>query len=170
MSRGMNSHQLQTRFDNFAVGIHGFAAPLLDPLKSRNAAGQIIRSSSAMAQNYAATCLARSHKEFTAKMGVVAEESQETLKWLQYLVATGLVQAGAAESLIQEASELTAISRASWRTAERNAAKKQNSDRKQSRDDSSDRRKTIGPSDNPDNPDNPANQLGNQSGNPPVRQ
>ena len=71
-----------------------------------------------MAQNYSATCSARSHKEFTAKMGVVREESKEALKWLRYSFDTGLATAIQLGDLIREAGELNAIVKASYRTAE----------------------------------------------------
>lgn len=71
-----------------------------------------------MAQNYSATCSARSHKEFTAKLGVVREESKEALKWLRYTFDTGLATAAQLRDLIREAGELNAIVNASYRTAE----------------------------------------------------
>ena len=71
-----------------------------------------------MAQNYSATCSSRSHKEFTAKLGVVREESKETLKWLRYSFDTGLATATELRDLIREAGEFNAIVRASYRTAE----------------------------------------------------
>jgi four helix bundle protein len=40
---------------------------------------QIIRSAMAVEANYRTTCRARSHREFTAKIGVVEEEADETL-------------------------------------------------------------------------------------------
>lgn len=77
-----------------------------------------------MAQNYAATRVSRSHKEFTAKIGVVREESQETLKWLRYLLDTKLATAVQLKHLLPEAGDLCAIMKASYRTAE---AKENNS-------------------------------------------
>ena len=114
----MNSDDLQARLDSFAVAVHGFARVLFDRAAGQNAARQLIKASSAMAQNYSATCSARSHKEFTAKLGVVREESKETLKWLRYAFDTGLATATELSNLIREAGELNAIVKASYRTAE----------------------------------------------------
>ncbi|HEX5217542.1 MAG TPA: four helix bundle protein [Vicinamibacterales bacterium] len=114
----MTPEQLQTRLDAFAVAVHGLASPLLDRPAGQNAGQQIIKSSSSMAQNYAATCVSRSHREFTAKIGLVLEESTETLKWLHYIENTRLATPAQTGDLIQEAGELTAILKASWRTAE----------------------------------------------------
>jgi four helix bundle protein len=48
---------------------------------------QIAKSSTSVAFNYRASCRARSHAEFTAKIGTVAEESDETLGWLEFIAA-----------------------------------------------------------------------------------
>jgi four helix bundle protein len=40
---------------------------------------QLAKSSTSVAFNYRAACRGRSHAEYTAKIGVVAEESDETL-------------------------------------------------------------------------------------------
>jgi len=39
---------------------------------------QLAKSSTGLAFNYRASCRARSHAEFTAKIGLVAEEADET--------------------------------------------------------------------------------------------
>ena len=50
-------------------------------------------------------------------MGVVAEEADETVFWLELLVEAGLVKAKRMESLLKEANELVAIFVASQVTA-----------------------------------------------------
>jgi four helix bundle protein len=114
----MNADDMQARLDAFGVAVHRFGRYLLDRADGQNAGRQLIRASSAMAQNYSATCSARSHKEFTAKIGVVREESKEALKWLRYTFDTGLATASQLRDLIREAGELNAIVNASYRTAE----------------------------------------------------
>lgn len=59
--------------------------------------------------------------EFVAKMGVVVEEADETILWLELMTESGIVPSAKTESLLKEANELTAIFAASHRTA-RNAA------------------------------------------------
>jgi four helix bundle protein len=54
-------------------------------------------------------------------MGVVVEEADETILWLELLTESGIVPIEKTESLLKEARELTAIFTASQRTA-RNAA------------------------------------------------
>ncbi len=58
--------------------------------------------------------------EFIAKMGVVVEETDETVFWLELLVESGIVSQSRLESLLAEANELLAIFAASHRTAKAN--------------------------------------------------
>lgn len=80
---------------------------------------QFLRSGTAVAANYRATCRARSKTEFIAKIGVVVEEADETIFWLELLEDTSIVQKGQAQELIREADELLAIFAASQVTAKK---------------------------------------------------
>jgi len=68
-----------------------------------------------VAANYRAVCRARSKAEFVSTMGVVIEEADETLFWLEILVEGNI--ATEARALIKEANELASIFIASRRTA-----------------------------------------------------
>jgi four helix bundle protein len=61
-------------------------------------------------------CAARSKAEFVARIGVVVEEIDETVFWLELLVETGIVAQSRMESLQKEATELLAIFAASQHT------------------------------------------------------
>jgi four helix bundle protein len=52
-------------------------------------------------------------------MGVVAEEADETVFWLELLIEAGIMPAKRLEGLLKEARELTAIFSASAQTARR---------------------------------------------------
>jgi len=82
---------------------------------------QLLRCGTSVAANYRAVCRARSKAEFIAKMGVVVEEADEAILWLELMTESGIVSIEKTESLLTEARELTAIFAASQRTA-RNAA------------------------------------------------
>jgi four helix bundle protein len=47
---------------------------------------QLVKSSTSVALNYRAACRARSHDEYTAKMGLVAEEADESFGWLEFIL------------------------------------------------------------------------------------
>ena len=78
---------------------------------------QLLRSGTAVAANYRAVCRARSKAEFVAKIGVVVEEADETVFWLEMLAEAGIMRAERMDPLVKEANELLAILAASQRTA-----------------------------------------------------
>ena len=80
---------------------------------------QMLRSGTAVAANYRAVCRARSRAEFVARMGVVVEEADETVFWLEMLIDAGIVPKPRLSGLLAEANELLAIFAASQRTARR---------------------------------------------------
>jgi four helix bundle protein len=73
-----------------------------------------------VAANYRAACRAKSTADFIAKMGIVEEEADETLFWLELLEESQLVGAAKLTAVKQEANELIAITVASIKTARRN--------------------------------------------------
>jgi len=72
-----------------------------------------------VAANYRAAGRARSKAEFIAKIGIVVEEVDETLLWLELLTETKIATTQATASLLQEASQLVAMFVASRQTATR---------------------------------------------------
>lgn len=78
---------------------------------------QVLRSATSVAANYRAVCRSRSKAEFIAKIGVVVEEADETVFWLDLLVDTAIVDKERMKDLSREANELLAIFAASQRTA-----------------------------------------------------
>jgi four helix bundle protein len=89
---------------------------------------QLARAATSVAFNYRAACRGRSHKEYTAKIGVVAEESDEALGWLEFIETANLQRSPELSALIVESRELAAIMSASYGTAryrERSAANDQ---------------------------------------------
>jgi four helix bundle protein len=83
---------------------------------------QLIRSGTSVGANYRAACRARSRADFISKIGVVEEEADETLYWLELLLAAKIGERKRAEELLGEASELVAIFTATGRTAKMNGS------------------------------------------------
>jgi four helix bundle protein len=75
------------------------------------------RSTETANDAYRATCRARSHTEFTARIGIVAEESDESQGWLELIEAGEPLESETLTRLIGEATELTAITSAAYGTA-----------------------------------------------------
>jgi four helix bundle protein len=61
--------------------------------------------------------LARSKAEFISKLGVVVEEADETVLWLEMLAENGMMKPARLDGLLKEAKELVAIFVASRKTA-----------------------------------------------------
>lgn len=81
---------------------------------------QLLRSGTSVAANYRSVCRARSRAEFISKIGVVVEEVDETVLWLELLVDTEIVNQDKMMNLLAEANELLAIFAASQYTAKAN--------------------------------------------------
>lgn len=78
---------------------------------------QILRSATGVAANYRAVGLARSKAEFISKLGIVLEEADETVFWLELLSDSGIIPASKLRELMAEGNELVAIFLASRKTA-----------------------------------------------------
>ena len=76
-----------------------------------------------MGANYRAACRARSKAEFLAKLGIVEEEADESLYWMELLVEAGLVREERISSLMQEANEIVSITVASINTTRKTTAR-----------------------------------------------
>ncbi|MEO6684447.1 MAG: four helix bundle protein [Dyadobacter sp.] len=52
---------------------------------------QFLRSASSVGANYRAVCLARSNREFFAKLSITVEEADESLFWLEIISESGIL-------------------------------------------------------------------------------
>jgi len=78
---------------------------------------QLLRSGTSVAANYRPACRARSKAEFVAKLGVVLEEVDESVLWIEMLIDAGIIKKSRLNELLNEARQLTAIFTASRQTA-----------------------------------------------------
>src|SRR6266542_4682928 len=115
-----NEPDLKRRTKAFALRILKLVDAMPKTTAGRALASQIVRSGTSVAANYRAACRARSTADFIAKMGIVEEEGDETLFWLELLEESELVTATKLTAIKQEANELIAITVASIKTARRN--------------------------------------------------
>ena len=113
------TEQLRTRTKDFAIRIiHLFRA--LPPTKEAQTIGnQLLRCGTAVGANYRSACHARSRADFISKIGVVTEEADESVFWIELLADLGILKMERLEPLLKEARELTAIFNASRQTAKR---------------------------------------------------
>jgi four helix bundle protein len=82
---------------------------------------QLLRASASVAANYRAACRGRSPAEFVSKLGIVEEEADEAIFWMDLIVAIGLSTTERLSALRQEGSEILAMIVASINTARKNS-------------------------------------------------
>jgi len=101
--------ELLARTKIFSLRILKLADHLPRTMSGRAIGPQLVRSGTAIGANYRAACRSRSRAEFAAKLGVVAEEADETVYWLELLRDGKLLSETELSGVLKEANELTAI-------------------------------------------------------------
>jgi four helix bundle protein len=109
--------ELKDRARAFALRVIKMSDALPRTPSANVIASQILRSATSMAANYRAVGRARSKAEFVAKLGVVVEEADETVFWLELLMDSGIVSPNKMHDMLDEANQLMLIFSASRRTA-----------------------------------------------------
>ena len=116
----MDQREMKKRTKAFAVKI----VRLFETLPQKGAGivlgRHLLRSGTSGGANYRSACRAKSTADFVAKMGIVEEEVDETIYWLELLIEVGILKAEEAEAILKEANELLAIVVASIKTARKN--------------------------------------------------
>lgn len=107
---GLEQHQqLKLRTKAFALRIIRMTQALPRNRKADVLARQVLRSATSIAANYRAAGRGRSKAEFTAKLGIVIEEADETVLWLELLAESGTAKAARLSDLHDEGNQLLAI-------------------------------------------------------------
>ena len=114
----MNAEQLQMRTKDFAHRSVKLAMSLPNNPLADHIRKQMFRSSTSVAANYRAACLAHSKAAFASKISIVVEETDETAFWIEFLVEEDILSVRQCGSLLEEAQELTAIFVASRKTSQ----------------------------------------------------
>jgi four helix bundle protein len=109
--------QLRNRTKKFALSIIQLYRSLPYKTDTQVLGKQLLRCGTSVAANYRAVCRERSKAEFVARIGIVVEEADEAILWLELMTESGIISAERTKELLQEANELTAIFGASQRTA-----------------------------------------------------
>jgi four helix bundle protein len=113
----MTPQEMQERLKRFALRCVKLAASLPPSQLGKIVGGQLIRASTGAAANYRATCLARSKRDFVNKLGVVLEEADESVFWIDISTDTGLSKRALVQPLLKEGEEIVRIMVSSKNTA-----------------------------------------------------
>jgi four helix bundle protein len=117
----MTSEELRKRTMRFAVRVVRFCRTLPDTWEARRIGGQLIDAGTSVAMNYRGATRGRSRAEFIAKLGIVVEEADESVGWLELIGQVDLARGPEFDWLLGEANELVAIFGKSQKTAKENS-------------------------------------------------
>ena len=109
--------ELRSRTKRFALRVIRLFQHLPRTTEAQVLGKQLLRSGTSIGANYRAAGRARSKAEFVSKMGIVVEEADEAVFWIECLIESGIVKPDFLTELLAEANELVAIFAASQRTA-----------------------------------------------------
>jgi four helix bundle protein len=113
----MNQEQMKVRTKEFAKQTISLCRQLPSTQEGRLIGGQFFRSGTSVGANYRAACRARSKADFISKLGIVLEETDESLYWMEILNENKIVNSKFLVELMKEAKELIAIFVSSLNTA-----------------------------------------------------
>jgi four helix bundle protein len=116
---GRDINALKERMKRFGLSVIRLAEKMPKSRAAAIVSDQMVRAGTSAGANYRSACRARSRAEFIAKVGIVEEELDETLYWLEVSIEAGFLLQREADGAMREGRELLAIAVSSIRTAKR---------------------------------------------------
>jgi len=113
----MNTEDFKNRTKAFALRVIRLTEALPKNQTANVIGKQLLRCGTSVGANYRAACRARSTPEFIAKMGIVEEECDESMYWMELIVEAGLMEEKLLIDLKNEANEILSMVIASIKTA-----------------------------------------------------
>lgn len=106
----LNSNDnLQTRTKQFALRVIKLVSNLPKTTVGNAIKRQLIRSGTSVAANTRAAFRGRSKKEYRTKLGIVVEEADESLFWMELLVEGKIISQNKLNDLMEETNALISI-------------------------------------------------------------
>ena len=115
----MNPEEMRGRTQAFALRIIKLVESLPKGLTSQVTGRQLMRCGTSVGANYRAACRAKSKADFISKMRIVEEEADESIYWMDLIVAAELIRPKRLTPLREEADQILAIVVSSIKTARR---------------------------------------------------
>ena len=113
----MTTDELKDRTKRIALNVIQLTSSLPRNRESDVLAKQLVRSATSVGANYRSAGRARSKADFINKIGIVEEEADESLYWLELFIESKIIKLEKVEFIMKEMKELLAIFTASGRTA-----------------------------------------------------
>jgi four helix bundle protein len=112
----MKNEVLRDRTKKFALRVIRLFTALPKTDEARTIGKQLLRSGTSVAANYREASRARSDAELKSKLGIVEQELDESLLWMELLVESAIVDESKLKDLMQETNELLAMTVTAIRT------------------------------------------------------
>src|SRR5690348_5120817 len=112
----MNDSDLRPRTKQFALRIVRLFGRLPKTSEAQVIGKQLLRSGTSVAANYRENCRARSGAEMISKLGIVEQELDESMLWLELLGQAEIINAELLRDVLGEAEQLLKMTVASIRT------------------------------------------------------
>jgi four helix bundle protein len=113
----MSPEEFKKRTKAYALRIIRLVLSLDSSQVTHAMGGQLLRAGTSVGANYRSACRARSRADFISKMGVVEEECDESLYWMELMIDAAIVKQALLTDLIKEGNEILALVVASRKTA-----------------------------------------------------
>lgn len=111
---------IEERLLEFAVRVGKAIGALPDSRLGRHIVGQLVRSGTSPAPNYAEACAAESKKDFIHKLAIVLKELRESHIWIRMIIKSELIPEQRLEMLRDECDQLCRVIAKSLVTAKSN--------------------------------------------------
>ena len=115
----MTRHEFKQRTKGYALRVIKVVDALPGDMVSQTLGKQFLRAGTSVAANYRSAVRGRSRADFIAKMGIVEEECDESILWMELLTESGRIRPSRLKKLMDESGEILAITVASIKTARR---------------------------------------------------
>ncbi len=112
----MSEYELRDRTKKFALRVIRLCSELPTSDVARVLGKQLLRSGTSVAANYREASRGRSAAELLAKLGIVEQELDESLLWMELIVESGIMPEIKISELQTECEELLRMTVASIKT------------------------------------------------------
>ncbi|MCR9208257.1 MAG: four helix bundle protein [bacterium] len=93
---------LEDRLLDFATRVGKLVEALPETRLGRHIAGQLVRSGTSPAPNYAEACAAESKKDFVHKLGIALKELRESRTWVKLILKSEMLSDDRIKPLLDE--------------------------------------------------------------------
>jgi len=122
----MTEQEFKKRTKRFALRVIRLVESLPKTPTASVVGYQLLKAGTSVGANYRAACRCKSAKDVIAKLGIVEEETDESLFWMELLIEAELVPEKRLMDLMREGDEILAMTVSSIKTLRKRRRKHPN--------------------------------------------